>query len=322
MTLTADAHAEEFARDIDKGLSNTPKHLPSRYFYDERGDKLFQDIMALDEYYLTRSEYAIFEQHKERILSHFTQGEQSFQLIEFGAGDGFKTKVLLRHFLNEQADFSYLPIDISQNALDGMVAALSSEMPGLNVKAQQGEYFSALRAIPGDPGSRKAVLFLGSNIGNFMDNPGDHFLSQLSESLNPGDILLVGIDLKKEPSRILAAYNDAQGVTADFNLNLLDRINRELGGNFRREAFLHYPIYNPHSGICKSFLISREEQDVYIEALDKHYHFDAWEAIFMEVSRKYDLKSIEAMAARTGFAVAEHLFDPDKNFTDSIWIKQ
>lgn len=322
MTLSGNSFTEAFARDIDLGLSNTPKHLPSRYFYDERGDKLFQDIMALDEYYLTRSEYAIFEQHKQRILEHFSRGDQRFRLIEFGAGDGLKTKVLLSHFLEQKADFSYLPIDISQNALDGMVADLNEVMPGLDVRAQQGEYFSALRAIPSDAGSRKAVLFLGSNIGNFMDNPGDAFLSQLSASLNPGDILLIGMDLKKEPSRVLAAYNDPKGVTADFNLNLLDRINRELGGNFNREDFVHYPIYNPHSGICKSYLVSRKNQDVYIEAIGKEFHFDAWEAIFMEVSRKYDLKSIESMAARNGFTVAEHLFDPDKNFTDSIWIKQ
>lgn len=317
-----DEQTQTFALDIQQGLEALPKRLPSRYFYDETGDRLFQEIMALDEYYLTRSEYQIFEMHKERILEHFQEDSSSFRLIEFGAGDGLKTKVLLSHFLKRQAAFSYLPIDISQNALDGMVTDLNQLMPELDVQAQQGEYFKALRAVPPARGSRKAVLFLGSNIGNFMDGSGGTFLNELANSLEPGDILLIGFDLKKDPAKILAAYNDSKGVTKAFNLNLLRRINKELDANFNLEAFTHYPIYNPLTGECKSYLVSKADQTVRIGALDREYHFAAWEAIFMEVSRKYDEAGIAALAAETGFRVVEHLYDAQRNFTDSIWIKE
>lgn len=311
----------EFAQDILEGLRTVPKAIPSRYFYDERGDRIFQQIMAMPTYYLTNCEHEILEKEKETILELIGGAKKPFQLIELGAGDGTKTKVLLEHFLQKQLDFEYLPIDISEHALSLLTHDLHTNFPELAVRPTQGEYFEALHNLAQNSDVRKVILFLGANIGNFNTEQALDFLKKIAETLQKDDILLIGFDLKKDPATILAAYNDKEGITKSFNLNLLERINRELGGNFNRDHFEHYPLYNPETGEMKSYLISTKEQEVFIEALDQDFHFNAWETIHVEVSKKFEIAQINAMAEKAGFHMIGNLFDSRRYFVDSIWQK-
>ena len=308
----------QFASDVLEGLSAEPKRLPSKYFYDQKGDQLFQQIMEMDEYYLTRTEYSILEQFKDQILGKFQSDSKSFNLIEFGAGDGYKTKVLLRHFLKEKANFRYTPIDISDNVLQQLETSLKAELPTLNVTPVCNHYFKALEELKGGE-ERNVVLFLGSNIGNFTDEQANSFLKGLYDALKPDDILFIGFDLKKDPKVILDAYNDRQGITAAFNFNLLDRINNELGGNFNTSQFRHYPVYDPMTGTTTSYLISETEQTV--EIMDAAIHFRAWEPIHMEISQKYDQVMINAMTEKAGFEIIDGFTDERKYFLNAVWKK-
>lgn len=308
-----------FALDVKNGLVESPKTLPSRYFYDEIGDDLFQKIMDLDEYYLTRAEFEIFVRQKGEILNSFLGDESSFRLVELGAGDGTKTKVLLSYFLEREVPFTYSPIDISGNVLEQLEEDLSEELPALKVEPIVGEYFSALEELAANDTSKEVVLFLGSNIGNFDRASGVEFLTHIGENLSAGDMLLIGFDLMKSPEKILSAYNDKEGVTKAFNLNLLTRINNELGANFNVEDFDHFPTYDPLTGETKSHIISKKQQTVYIESLDESFSFDAWEAIHTEVSQKYSMKMIEAYAAEAGFEIVHNFMDSNQYFVDSLW---
>ncbi|MCP4457741.1 MAG: L-histidine N(alpha)-methyltransferase [Cytophagales bacterium] len=305
----------QFKIDILEGLKANQKRLSSKYFYDAHGDELFQQIMHMDEYYLTQKEHEIFENHKDKILKTISDGEP-FRIIELGAGDGLKTKVLLKHFLESGADFTYTPVDISGNVLAILEKSLKEELPNLNIEAYEGDYFDALAEISESP-EKDVVFFLGSNVGNFSHEGAVSFLTNLRNALKPSDLLFMGVDLKKDPSLILSAYNDAQGITREFNLNLLDRINRELNGNFDRNQFLHYPYYNPHTGECRSYLISRVRQEVTMagEAIS----FRPWEAIFMEISKKYDDMQLDLLARESGFELVKSFYDQESWFVDVVW---
>lgn len=307
-----------FAEEVQAGLSSNPKFLSSKYFYDEKGDELFQVIMKMPEYYLTRSEYEVFTTHKAKLLSLFSAGDKPFQLIEFGAGDGFKTKVLLRHFLAHKANFKYSPIDISKNVLVELEADLAANLPDLEVDTLNDEYFTALDRLDHQGEIRKAILFLGSNIGNFNHEQAVAFLHHLREKLTSDDYLVVGFDLKKDPEVVLNAYNDSHGITRTFNLNLLRRINDELGGNFDIPNFKHWPTYNPMTGATKSYLVSTRDQDVYIDALDESFTFRAWEAVDMEISQKYDKTMIQSIASQAGFEIHDMLYDCKHNFVNAV----
>lgn len=306
-----------FAKDILSGLRSEPKRLPSKYFYDEAGDELFRRIMELPEYYLTRAEYALLEAGKEDIGQ--VLGSRSFDIIEPGAGSGEKTRVLLRHFLKKGLGFRYLPIDISPNALELLRVDLTRDLPGLEVQSLAGDYFQELAALPFTGGRRRFVLFLGSNIGNYAFPEAEDLLRLIAGSLRPGDLLLIGFDMKKDPARILAAYDDAAGVTRDFNLNLLARINRELGADFDLSAFRHWAVYNPLTGACESYLVSLRDQRVRLEALGEEVGFEAWEAIFMELSQKYDIPAIEGLAAGAGFLRKRDFFDAENGYLLDLW---
>lgn len=310
-----------FAEDVREGLMQSPKTLPSKYFYNEKGDKLFQTIMGLGEYYLTRCEFEIFKGQKQQFLEQFLGNDETFKLIELGAGDGTKTKVLLNHFVRAGVDFTYAPIDISQNVLDILEEDLSQSIPELKVETAQGDYFEALARLNKKHEAKEVVLFLGSNIGNFSIEGAHEFLGQLSANLSSGDLLLIGFDLMKNPQTILNAYNDKLGVTREFNMNLLDRMNDELGANFNTDKFKHFPTYNPITGETRSHLVSIENQSVFIEALDESFEFDAWEAIHTEVSQKYSPKMIQEFARRSGFRIVHDFTDECGYFVDSLWEK-
>jgi len=319
MTATHSTELNQFATDVLDGLSSDPKQLSSKYFYDDEGSRLFQEIMKLPEYYLTRCELEIFEKQAEDIFAAFRNGGNAFDLIELGAGDGTKTAVLVSHFLERNADITYSPIDISQEALDALSDKFSEEFPSLRMETRQGDYFQILKSLKNGNGRRKVLMFLGSNIGNFTREQSVSFFRDLRAVMSENDLLFIGFDLLKDPHVIVRAYDDEQGVTAKFNLNLLRRINRELGGNFDLDKWTHYAVYRPVQCAARSFLISREKQSVHIKALNRTFEFDQWEAVFMEISQKYTVSMIEEMAVESGFEVKQNFFDDRSYYCDSLW---
>ncbi len=306
-----------FERDVITGLTDYPKHLSSRWIYDAQGDRLFQKIMELPEYYLTRCEFDILKTHQQEISSLFCSTGSPFRLIELGAGDGQKTRVILRGLSARQADFQYMPIDISASALTNLSAALKEEMPELRIQPKEGTYFKVLEDLR-DVGHRKVILFLGSNIGNLPHEEAMEFLEQLGGHMQEGDLLFAGFDQKKHPQAIKEAYDDASGVTEAFNKNLLVRINTELDGNFNTDAFMHWEAYNPESGTAKSFLVAKEAQTVQIRKLDLEVHFHQWETIHTEISQKYDDATVHWLAGKAGLKVTREFADPKGFFKDYV----
>lgn len=310
----------QFAADIFHGLTTYPKSLPSKYFYDDRGDELFQKIMQLPEYYLTGKEFSILEDNKEKIAEAFNS-EKGFDLIELGAGDGKKTKILLSHFLNNNFSFRYLPVDISHNVLTQLTESLKTELPGINVEPQQGMYREVLERLEEYKSRKKVILFLGSNIGNLPQEQAIRFLKKISSSMRSEDLFFLGADQKKHPEKVLNAYNDSAGVTAEFNKNILARINRELDANFDLESFLHWPIYDPESGAAKSFLVSKKEQTVQINSLNLEVVFTQWESIHTEISQKYDDTAIAWLAGESGLQLKGSFSDNENNYKNYIFQK-
>ena len=308
-----------FAEDILKGLTDNPKHLSSKYFYDDEGSRLFQEIMKLPEYYLTRSEREIFRKQTDKIHKAFKATKNEFDLIELGAGDGTKTSILVKYFLEKDTSFRYVPIDISSEALNHLTKRFKKEFPNLDIQTEQGDYFKTLETFKEKSNKRKIILFLGSNIGNFNQKQALKFFKNLYQVMNKNDLIFVGFDLHKNPKTILNAYDDSLNITAKFNLNLLKRINRELNADFNIENFLHYASYHPLERAARSFLISQKNQTVNIKALDKSFEFKQWEPIYMEVSQKYNLEMIENIARESGFKVLENFFDSNKFYTNSLW---
>ncbi|WP_222983272.1 L-histidine N(alpha)-methyltransferase [Flagellimonas meishanensis] len=310
-----------FEQEVYEGLTAFPKYLSSKYFYDAIGDKLFQDIMAMPEYYLTNCEFDILETHKEEIVSLFVHNESPFSLFELGAGDGRKTKILLQHLVDQDADFDYRPIDISHNALELLAKSLKKEIPEVIIHPLQGTYFETLRNIGETNGRRKVVLFLGSNIGNLLHPMAIEFLGNLKDSIDEKDLIFMGFDQKKNPQTILDAYNDKTGITEAFNKNILDRINKEMGGNFNTDQFLHWEVYDPQSGTAKSYLVSKKDQIVEIEALGLKVHFKTWETIHTEISQKYDDDVVEWLAKKSGLKIVTSFSDPEENYKNYVFKK-
>ncbi|WP_299757267.1 L-histidine N(alpha)-methyltransferase [uncultured Pontibacter sp.] len=307
-----------FAKDVAKGLSQKQKSLSSRYFYDGTGSRLFQQIMELPEYYLTRCELEVLTENKQDMAEQFSNGG-FFHLIDLGAGDALKTKILLKELSGQQSAFDYVPVDISGDAMQELSESLQQELPQVKVEAVVGEYFRALEWLQENKSERKVVLFLGSNIGNFEQEESINFLRSIRSYLQTGDQLLMGIDLRKDPETILKAYNDAAGVTAAFNLNLLHRINRELNADFDVSQFCHHAIYNPLEGVMRSFIVSKTDQDVRIGKADITIHFEAWEAIHTENSYKYSIPLIGELGQQCGFKIETVFYDSQKRFADVLF---
>jgi L-histidine N-alpha-methyltransferase len=308
---------QAFASDVLVGLSQIPKRLSSRYFYDERGSLLFQKIMDLPEYYLTASEFEILKSRTDT-FSLLIEGE-SFNLVELGAGDGRKTSILLEHFLKKNLAFQYIPIDISEVSMQTLTNLLNKKFPELISNGIVAEYFDGLKWLNYMNSQINMVLFLGSNIGNFDKAHSRAFLHNLWNALNNGDFVVIGFDLKKDIDLMLKAYNDAEGVTAKFNLNLLRRINRELGGDFDLKKFQFHSSYDVFTGAMESYLVSKEKQTVFIKEISQSFSFEAWEPIHTEYSYKYLESDIQELAAETGFVIEQQIYDSKKYFVDSIW---
>ena len=309
-----------FKKDIYEGLKSQPKSLSSKYFYDEKGDILFQKIMACDEYYLTNADNEIFSEQTHDLAKALNPTNEPFDVLELGAGDATKSTYLLKEWQNSGADFTYYPIDISSTMISYLKTEMPKRIPNLKVHGLTGEYLEQVKEAHRISKRKKVILFLGSSIGNFEMHEAHNFLRKLYDEIETGDVVLVGFDLKKNPHQILKAYNDSEGITRDFNLNLLERINRELGADFDVSKFEHFPIYNPLTGACRSFLISQIAQIVTFND-GTIINFTAFEAIDMELSQKFSIADIDRIAMRIGFANQPYFFDSNNYYCNAIWKK-
>lgn len=319
--LTQIDGSNSFEIDVREGLTRNPKRLPPKYFYDDLGSRLFEAICALPEYYLTRAESEILRANSKEIVSSI---DGPVRLLELGSGSAEKTRYLIEALLEKQAELHYLPVDISELSLELSSQRLLRLYPGLRISAFAADYFTALetlpRRVPEDPNRRTVAVFLGSNIGNFGRDESREFLRAVRRLLRPKDALLLGADLKKSPDILIPAYDDALGVTAAFNLNLLSRINRELGGDFDLSKFGHNAIYNSALGRIEIRLISREPQTVRIRKIDLEVGFSDGESVCTENSYKFDLDQLSGMARETGFVLEKTWFDQAHLFSFNLFV--
>jgi dimethylhistidine N-methyltransferase len=308
----------QFYKDILEGLQSSPKYLPSKYFYDKKGDELFQQIMACEEYYLTNCEMEIFTQQNKKMADVILEKNSNWDVIEFGPGDAVKSKYLLEELINRNGIATYFPIDISENIIHFLNESLSKLFPSLSIYGLNGDYLEMLPKANEISSKPKLILFLGANIGNFKFHQTQAFCAQLASQLSAGDLVMIGFDLKKNPAKILAAYNDSSGYTRQFNLNLLHRMNTELDANFNINQFEHYAMYDPDTGACKSYLVSLKDQTISFGDTE-FIHFLENETIFMEVSQKFALNELDEIAFKSGFTPKAHFFDSQKYFVDVVW---
>lgn len=283
----------DFLRDVHRGLARPRKRLPSKYFYDEQGSRLFEDICTLEEYYPTRCELAILEGHAAAVADLLGPG---CALVEYGSGNSHKTRLLLDHLRDGAA---YIPVDISEEHLGTSARALARAYPHLEVRPVCADFTRPFE-LPRlrRPAARRAVYFSGSTIGNFRPPEACALLAGIARLCGPGGVLLIGVDLQKDTAILEAAYNDRRGVTAAFNLNLLARINRELGADFRLDRFRHHAFYNVRRGRIEMHLVSTAEQMVHVGT--ERFAFTAGETVCTEYSYKHSVAGFAALAARAG----------------------
>ena len=311
--------AREFELDVLAGLSSPEKFLHFKYFYDELGSDLFDEICRQPEYYPTRTEAAILRQFAPKIAEQMQSDEVS--IVELGSGSGAKTRILIREMVARKNRVCYFPIDISPKSLRENSATLRSEFPEIDVVDIARDYVHGIREVntiisgneAGMP-QTKLFLFLGSSIGNFEPRQVVSFLRTVKENMQPGDLFLAGFDLHKEKRILDAAYNDRNGVTARFNLNLLERINAELQGEFDPSKFAHIAYYNEQMRRIEMHLLSKEDQQVYVGALGRHFRFRKGESIHTENSYKFEPDQIRKIAHEGGFSVKEFFTDSDMWF--------
>jgi dimethylhistidine N-methyltransferase len=314
--VRAEAQAS-FADDVRRGLGAAPKRLFPKYFYDELGSQLFEAICLLPEYYLTRAENEILARYADEIVSA-VDGHKT--LLELGSGSASKTRRIIEALLKQQRDLLYIPIDISASALETSSRVLLQSYPSLRIKAYASDYYDGFAAIKSEDRGRTLALFLGSNIGNFDAIDARTFLRALREVLSSGDALLLGADLRKRREVLEAAYDDALGITAAFNLNLLARINREMDADFDLRAFKHYVRYDEEIGRVEVYIESLRAQTVSIGKLGMNIRFDGGERIHTENSYKYDLAGLSKLAAETGFTRARTWLDKAERFSSNLFL--
>ncbi len=316
--LSPESLRNQFARDVLHGLSQSSKSLPCKYIYDEEGSELFCRIMELSEYYLTDCEKNVLEIHKEDIVRKIDVEECN--IVELGAGDGTKTEILIDHFLEHDRELNYCPIDISESAVGDLSERLDRKFPGLEINGLVTDYFRGLTWVSQQDTLRNVILFLGSNIGNFSRKEASNFLKRLRESINTGDYLIIGFDLKKDIDTMVRAYNDTEGVTEQFNFNILKRINRELGGQFDLDRFRYRSTWDSIDGAMKSYLVSTRDQSVQVSVLDRTFTFIEHEALHTESSHKFTLEQCASMAKDAGFDVVKNFLDDRNYFIDALWV--
>jgi L-histidine Nalpha-methyltransferase len=304
---------ERVALAVQQGLTSRPKRLPAWLFYDEAGSQLFDAITELPEYYLTRTERGILARHASDMLAHAAPGAR-VRITELGAGSADKTRLLLKAAVERQGIVRYEPVDVSASALDGGKERIEREIAGVTVAPRVMDYTHGaahrLHLGPTADGEQRLVLFIGSSIGNFEPHQASRLLHRVRAGLKAGDSFLLGVDLAKDEATLVAAYDDAAGVTAAFNRNILVRLNRELDGNFDPDAFAHRAVWNRAKSRIEMHLVSRARQCVRFDALDFAVPFAAGESIHTENSYKYRAGEAEALLADAGFAATVTWTDP------------
>ena len=308
-----------FAQDVREGLTAKNKHLSSKYFYDDAGSRIFMEIMSMPEYYPTGCEFEILSQQSAQILKQL-QFASPFNIVEFGSGDGMKTKHLLKAFKSAGAQFTYIPIDISQEALDALAVNINAFVPGIAMQPRTGDYFEVLEELS-DSDVPNLFLFLGGNIGNYRQEDALALLKKFNAGMKQGDKLLMGLDLQKNPRIVQLAYDDPHGITKAFNMNLLRRINNELEADISLDQFDFYSSYNPQNGEVNSYLVSLKKQHFHSTVLNQTFFFEKDELVWTELSKKYSFTEIDAVAKASGFSVAHNFMDCKHYFTDSLWEK-
>jgi L-histidine N-alpha-methyltransferase len=315
IAFDVNGHRSAFANDVRAGLTASPKRLPCRYFYDEQGSLLFEEICRLPEYYLTRTERGILAERAGEIAALFPE---QVSLVELGSGSAVKTRLLLEAFLERCPRVRYIPVDISPTILEESSRALVAEYPGLEIVAVAASYEAGLAYVRDEPGHPRLFLWLGSNVGNLDRPEAAAFLRLIRNSMAPEDRLLIGIDLRKERAVLERAYDDSRGMTARFNLNLLARINQELGGRFDLSTFQHRAVYNEAAGRVEMYLDSLCRQQVSIDALDLTVEFAAGESIHTENSYKYSPAEIAAVADAACLEVERQWLDAEGRFSVNV----
>ena len=296
------------AEDAREGLLERPRSLPPKYFYDERGAELFNRICETPEYYLTRTEDALLRQCGGEIIAL----ARPDCLIEFGSGSSRKTANLFDACERQGRACVYSPFDICEPALLDAAGELQSRYPWLEVRPLLGDYHAGLEHLP-DFAGVKLFLFLGSTIGNFTPAEARAFICGIRQCMAPGDFLLLGADRVKDPAVLHAAYNDAQGITALFNLNVLQVLNRELGANLRADNFAHLAVYNNESNRIEMYLVSRSDQEITLGGLDAGFRLECGEKILTELSYKFYFDELETLLQQSGLEIIRH-FEPDNRW--------
>ena len=303
-------HQPTFAQDVAYGLAAPQKWLPPKYFYDARGSQLYEQICELPEYYPYRAERDIFITYAADI--HAEVGRLA--LVELGSGNAAKTRHLLDAYEQAATSFVYCPVDISDTMLEATAAQLLEEYRHLTVQAMHADFAGHPEVVRAFQVEKKALAFFGSSLGNFTREESAAFLRQSASIMNPEDVFLLGIDLKKSPDILVPAYDDAQGVTAAFNLNVLHRINRELGGQFDVQSFEHVALYNDEKGRIEMHLRSRHAQHIPITKIEQVVSFQAGETIHTENSCKYTVEEVRALGEQAGLDLSHTWFDRQHYF--------
>ncbi len=312
ISLDRRARRAAFARDLRAGLAAVPKEIPCRYFYDRQGSLLFEEICRVPEYYLCRAERSILLARAAEIADLLPE---AVTVVELGSGSAAKTRLLIDSLLARRRRLRYLPVDICAAVIEETSRDLLASYPGLEITAVAAEYEEGLRRLREEVEEPKVVLWLGSNIGNLHRDEAAQFLRRVSEMLSAADRLLVGIDLRKDRGILERAYDDAAGITARFNLNLLARINRELGGNFDLEDFSHRAVYREEEGRVEMRLYCLRTQRVRIDRFRCEIPFEAGEYVHTENSYKYSLEEIGELSSSAGLRVERQWLDVDRRFS-------
>lgn len=308
---------KDFQRDVRAGLTAPRKSLPPRWFYDDLGSALFDAICFLPEYYVMRAEGEVFATYREEIVDAFGPG---VRLVELGSGTARKTRLLLDVLTRRQANVEYVPVDVDAGMLERSAHELHNEYANLTVRPVSTDFTQPSRALAeaGASDLRTIVLFLGSTIGNLDPDAAVAMLRDLRKALRPGDALFLGADLRKSRDVLEPAYDDPLGVTAAFNLNVLVRINRELGGHFALDAFRHRAFYDEVHGRIEMHLVSTRVQRVRIDALELEIAFEEGETIHTESSYKHDEHTLASLAAGSGFSIEKRWTDSRGWFADVL----
>ena len=314
----AENQREAYARDVASGLTSRPKRLSSKFLYDEKGSVLFEEICELPEYYLTRAESELLENHAEDIISRLPC---DVTLVELGSGSSVKTRLLIERLLSKQDSLTYVPIDISRSAVEMSSIDLVNRYAGLEIDAIAAEYERGLEMANRRDDGARLILWLGSTIGNLDRPEAVGFVRDIRGTMGPDDRLLIGIDLRKERHTLESAYDDSRGVTACFNKNLLARINREFSGEFDLEAFEHRACFKEDEGRIEMHLVSRWEQEVAIRDLDLSVSLEAGESIHTENSYKYSLDEIATLGRESLLRLDGPWFDAGRQFSANLFAR-